>query len=49
VESGITFTPIRGAMTASATASNSVIQTATSVIFTLRPEHNIFKDDSIEL
>jgi hypothetical protein len=47
LENDITFTPIRGSMTSTAMASNSVIQTATKTEFTLRPEHVIFKDDDI--
>lgn len=49
IEDDITFTPIRGSMTSTAIASNSVIQTATKTEFTLRPEHVILKEDNIQL
>jgi hypothetical protein len=45
IESGISFTPHRGNMQVDASALVSVIQTQTSLKFTLRPEHKVFASD----
>lgn len=45
IESNVAFTPIRGVSEAAITATNPVVQTLTSLTFTLRPEHYIYADD----
>ena len=44
-EAGISFTPHRGEMNVEASATVSMIQTKSSIQFTLRPEHKVYASD----
>jgi len=49
VTSGITFLPMRGESEAFAVASNTVVQSSTSITFTLMPEHAVYVQDGVSI
>jgi hypothetical protein len=49
IETGVTFTPIRGEISTEGEALTNVVQAQTLVRFELRPQHIIRKNDNPEL
>ena len=49
VETGVTFTPERGELTATTDAGIKIVQESTNVIFELTPEHTLYLADQPEV
>ena len=49
IENGVTFTPIRGDIQASAIAANNVVSAQTMIAFEIQPKHIIYKSDSPQM